>query len=96
MQARSTRISNQQGVGASSQQKWLPFYMRDAILGTRYETARKSAREVRRATLILTASMNTYSKLSFSKLSFSKLSFASAVLTTIRRQTVDLNLGYEF
>jgi hypothetical protein len=35
------RIHNQHADGASSQQKWLPFYRRDAILGTRYRTARQ-------------------------------------------------------
>lgn len=54
------------------------------------DRAAKFAREVRRATLVLTASMNSYSNLKFSK-----LSFASAV-TRIRLRTVDLNFGYEF
>lgn len=53
------------------------------------DRAAKFAREVRRATLVLTASMNSYSNLKFSK-----LSFASAVTTRVR--TVDLNFGYEF
>ena len=44
------------------------------------------AREVRRATRVLTASMNSYSK----------LSFASAVPAAICLQTVDLNFGYDF